>query len=206
MQPIFKVILFFVVVIFPLVPALFAIPWVSTAAIIALVAFWILEPTWGPWLYLGICLNLMQWRAWQLYIHKLKMSVYLFSPAMATQNASSLRLSIGAAVGVLRSLIDGDVAPAILGALVGLLLFGLQGILFPNAEVIAQGCGYPNLSPEDAPSFTRLMEKADYQTLLNFNKRARKLGLFGPMLAVELAKVIDEKESQAGTNSQSNQR
>ncbi len=133
------------------------------------------------------------------------MSVYVFSLSMAMQNSSSTWLAIGAAIGAIRSLAGrNDLTGALLGGIVAVLLFGLQAILFPNPTVITQACGYPNVSPEDVPSLMSLLEKADYPTLLKFDREARRAGIFGPMLAAELAKVLEEKESRGRAKSVTN--
>jgi len=159
-----KVLLLPVLAILPLLPLAFTLPVIRTIAVIGLLGFWMLDPSWGSWVYVGICLNLMWYRAYLLYVEKLRMSVYVFSPTTGMQNSSSVWLAIGAAIGGIRSLTVGDLTGAVLGGLVAVLLIGLQGILFPNPAVISQGCGYPNVSPEDLPSFMTLLEKADYPT------------------------------------------
>ncbi len=179
--------------VLPFVPAVLALPWVSTLAIVVLVGFWMLDPSWGAWVYAGICLNLIQWRTWQLHVQKLRMSIYVSSPSMGIQNGSSVEAAIGAAIGAVRSFAGGDIVGTALGALVAALLFGLQGILFPNPSVISQACGYPFVSSEE---LARLLEKADYPTLLKFNRQARRMGISGPMLPVELTKALEEKESR----------
>lgn len=189
-----KIVLLLVLAVLPMVPVVFALPWVSTITTVVLVGFWLLDPSWGSWLYVGICLNLMQWRAWQLYVQKLRMSVYVSSPTMGIQNGSSVELAIGAGIGAARSLVGGDFVGTGLGVVVALLLFGLQGILFPNASVISQACGDTFVPPEE---LLRLLEKADYPTLLRFNRQARKVGILGPMLPVELTKVLEEKQRRA---------
>ena len=59
-------------------------------------------------------------------------------------------------------------------------------------SVIAQACGYPFVSSEE---LARLLDKLDYPTLLKFNRQARRSGVSGPMLAAELMRVLDERES-----------
>lgn len=186
-----KIVLLLVLAVLPRVPVVFALPWVSTISTVALVGFWLLDPSWGSWLYVGICLNLLQWRTWQLYVKKLRMSVYVSSPTMGIQNGSSVELAIGAGIGAVRSLVGGDFVGTGLGVVVALLLFGLQGILFPNSSVILQACGDPFVSSEE---LLLLLEKADYPTLLRFNRHARKVGILGPVVPIELGKVLDEKQ------------
>jgi len=188
-----KTVLLLVLAVLPMVPVVFALPWVSTITTVALVGFWLLDPSWGSWLYVGICLNLIQWRAWQLHVKKLRMSVYVSSPTMGIQNGSSVELAIGGGIGAVRSLVGGDFVGTGLGVVVALLLFGLQGILFPNPSVILQACGDPFVSSEE---LLPLLEKADYPTILRFNRHARKVGILGPLLPVELGKVLDEKQGR----------
>lgn len=185
-----KALLLIVLAVLPMIPAVLALPWISTATVVALVGFWIVDSSWGPWVYAGICLNLLQWRAWQLHVDKLRMSAYVSSPSMAMQNGTSVEAAIGALVGAIRSFVAGDMAGTVLGVVVAALLFGLQGILFPNPSVIAQVCGHPFVAAEE---LSRLLEMADYPTLLKFNRHARKNGLAGPILAVELANVLETK-------------
>ena len=84
-----KTLLLIVLVFIPLVPAVLALPRISTGVVGVLLGFWIVEPSWGPWVYAGVCLNLLQWRVWQLHIEKLRMSLYISSPSMAIQNGTS---------------------------------------------------------------------------------------------------------------------
>ncbi len=122
-----RVLLLPVLAILPLVPVVFTLPIIRTIAVIGLLGFWMLDPSWGSWVYVGICLNLMWWRAWQLYIQRLSMSIYVSSPSMGMQNSSSVWLAIGAAIGAIRSLAGGDFTGVVLGGIVAMLLFGLQG-------------------------------------------------------------------------------
>jgi hypothetical protein len=138
-----KVLLLIVLCFVPLIPAVLALPRISTAVLVVLLGFWLVERSWGPWVYAGVCLNLLQWRAWQLHIEKLRMSLYVSSPSMAVQNGTSGEAAIGAGIGAIRSLIAGDVAGICLGAVMAALMFGLQGMLFPNPSVIAEACGHP---------------------------------------------------------------
>lgn len=196
-----KILLLLVLAVLPVVPVVLAMPLVSGVLVVGLVGVWMVAPSWGPWLYVGSSLSLIQWRAWQLCVKRLRMSIYVSSPSMGTQNSSSVWLSIGAAIGGIRSFVGGDLTGAVLGGLVAVLLFGLQGILFPNPAMISQACGYPMVSSEE---LVRLLEKADYPTLLRFNRQARKAGIFGPMLAVELARLLEEKESRGRGRSERN--
>jgi len=176
----------------PLIPAVLALSWISTAVVVALLGFWIVEPSWGPWVYAGVCLNLLQWRARQLHLAKLKMSLYMSSPSMAIQNDTSGKAAIGAVLGAIRSLVAGDVAGVCIGVVIAVLLFGLQGVLFPNSSVIAQACGHPFVSDEE---LSHLLERTDYPTLLKFNRFAKKSGLSGPLLAAELASFLERTRS-----------
>jgi hypothetical protein len=183
-----KALLLIVLTFGPLIPAILALSWISTAAVVALLGFWIVEPSWGPWVYAGVCLNLLQWRAWQLHLAKLKMSVYVSSPSMAIQNGTSGEAAIGAILGAIRSLVAGDVVGISIGVVITALLFGLQGVLFPNSSVIAQACGHPFVSDQQ---LSDLLERTDYPTLLKFNRFAKKSGLPGPLLAAELATFLE---------------
>jgi len=187
-----KILLLLVLTVLPMVPVVLALPWISTAAVVVLLGFWMLDPSWGPWVYGGICLNLLQWRTRQIHVDKLKMSVYVSSPSMAIQNGTSVEAAIGAAIGAIRSFVAGDISGTALGVIVAGLLFGLQGILFPNPSVITQVCGDPFVAPDE---LSRLLERADYPTLLKFNRHARKRALSRTMLAVELANVLDRNQS-----------
>lgn len=109
---------------------------------------------------------------------------------MAIQNGTSGKAAIGAVVGAFASFIAGDVTGACFGVVIAALLFGLQGILFPNPSVIAQACGHPFVTDEE---LARLLERIDYPTLLKFNRLARKNGLFGPILAAELANFVERE-------------
>lgn len=175
-----------------MVPVVLALPWISTAVVVVLLGFWMVDPSWGPWVYAGICLNLLQWRTRQLHVAKLRMSAYVSSPSMGVQNGTSVEAGIGAVIGAIRSFMAGDIAGTALGVIVAALLLGLQGILFPNPSVISQACGYPFVAPEE---LSRLLERANYPTLLKFNRRARKKGLSGPMLAIELASVLETNQN-----------
>jgi len=186
-----KVLLLLVLAVFPMGAALFALRWISTIAIILSLGFWMLDPSWGAWVYVGICLNLIQWRTWQLHIQRLRMSAYVSSPAMAIQNSSSVKAAVGGGIGAVRSFAGGDIVGVALGVLIAAVLFGLQGLLFPNPSIISQACGYPFVSSEE---LARLLDKLDYPTLLKFNRQARRSGVSGPMLAAELMRVLEERE------------
>ena len=114
------------------------------------------------------------------------------SPSMGVQNGTSVEAGIGAVIGAIRSFMAGDIAGTALGVIVAALLLGLQGILFPNPSVISPACGYPFVAPEE---LSRLLERADYPTLLKFNRRVRRKGLSGPMLAIELASVLETNQN-----------
>ncbi len=73
------------------------------------------------------------------------------------------------------------------GVAIAALLFGLQGILFPNPSVVAEACGHPFVTDEE---LSRLLDTTDYPTLLKFNRLARRNGLSGPILAAELASFL----------------
>jgi hypothetical protein len=185
-----KILLLLVLTVLPMVPVVLALPWISTAAVVAMLGFWMVEPSWGPWVYAGICLNLLQWRAWQLHVEKLRMSLYVPSPSMAIQNGTSGEAAIGAGIGAIRSFIAGDVAGICFGVVMAALMFGLQGMLFPNPSVIAQACGHPFVSDEE---LSHLLERTDYPMLLKFNRLARKSGLGGPILAAQLANFLESE-------------
>ena len=185
-----KIILLLLFAVGPVVSVVLAMPFVSTLFVLGLVAAWLAAPSWGSWLYVGSCLGLMQWRAYLLYLSRLRMSVYVSSPSMAEQNRASVWLAAGAAVGGIRSFAGGDMTWAVLGGLVALTLFGLQGILFPNPAVISQACGYPTVSLTE---LQLLLDKIDYQTLLRFNREARKSGAFG----MDLARFLEERQTSA---------
>lgn len=185
-----KALLLIVLTFVPMIPAVLALPWISTAVLVGLLGFWMFDPSWGAWVYAGVCLNFLQWRAWQLHLKKLRMSLYVSSPSMAIQNGTSGKAAIGAVVGAILSFIAGDVTGTYLGVVIAALLFGLQGILFPNPSVIAQACGHPFITDEEV---ARLLERIDYPTLLKFNRLARKNGLSGPILAAELANFVERE-------------
>lgn len=185
-----KALLLVVLTFVPMIPAVLAFLWISTAVVVGLLGFWMVDPSWGAWVYAGICLNLLQWRAWQLHLGKLSMSLYVSSPSMAIQNGTSMKAAIGAVVGAIRSLIAGDVAGTCVGVVIAALLFGLQGMLFPNPSVIAQACGHPFVTDEE---LARLLERTDYPTLLKFNRLARRNGWAGPILAAELANFLERE-------------
>jgi hypothetical protein len=175
----------------------------SWIVLACLIGFWLLYPEWGPWVYAGVCLNLIQFRAWLIYINRVDMATYVFSPSMAIQNGSSLELAIGAVVGGIRSFIGGDLTGAIMGGVIAGLLFFLQGILFPNNSVILQACGDPMVDIEKLtdPSaqgkaiqeIMRLLEKVNYPALLKFNRQMRRdsPSVCGPMLTRELAQWLE---------------
>ncbi len=185
-----RAVLLIVLTFFPGIPAVLALPWISTAAVVGLLGYWMMDPSWGAWVYAGVCLNLLQWRAWQLHLNKLRMSLYVSSPSMAIQNGISGKAAIGAVVGAIRGLIAGDAVGTCLGVVIAGLLFGLQGILFPNPSVIAQACGHPFIGDEE---LSRLLERTDYPMLLKFNRLAQKNGLSGPILAAELANFLERE-------------
>lgn len=185
-----KTLLLIVLTFFPMIPAVLARPWISTAAVVGLLGYWIVDPSWGAWVYTGVCMNLLQWRAWQLHLRKLRMSLYVSSPSMAIQNSTSGKAAIGAVIGAIRSGIAGDVPGTCLGVVIAALLFGLQGILFPNPSVVAEACGQPFVTDEE---LARLLERTDYPTLLRFNRLARKNDLSGPILAAELANFLERE-------------
>ncbi len=166
------------------VNAILALPLVSPAAVVAVIAFWLLVPAWGPWLYVGTSLGLMQWRAWQLHVRRLRMSTYVHSPSMMIQNSASMWLSIGGVIGAVRSFVGGDFVGVVLGGLVAVLLFGLQGVLFPNQRLIWQVCGGFALLADEVE---HLLKNLDYQTVLRFNRQARK----GGISPKELARVLN---------------
>lgn len=188
-----KIVLVLALAVAPIVPIVLAMPVVSSVVVLALLGVWLAFPSWGSWLYVGCCLGLMQWRAWQLYVNRLRMSVYVFSPSMAIQNSRSVWLQIAGAIGGICSFAEGDVMVAVLGWLFAALLFGLQGILFPNPEVISHACGYPLMPIEE---LRKLLEKVDYPTLLRFNRQSRKAGISGPMLGVELTQFLEKRDSR----------
>jgi hypothetical protein len=191
-----KLLLSLVLAFLPLVPVVFTVPIIRAIVGIALLGWWMLDPSWGAWVYAGICLNVMQYRGWHLYVGKMRMSAYVLSPSMKMQNSSSVWLGIGAVIGGLRSLALGDPAGVVIAGLVAALLFGLQALLFPNPRIIVQACGYPFVSSECVSSLLPLLEKLDYPTLLRFNRQTRKAGIpGGPIIAAELAKLLDEKGS-----------
>jgi hypothetical protein len=101
------------------------------------------------------------------------------------------RAAIGAGIGAVRSLVAGDLVGIGLGVVVGAALIGLQGVLFPNPSVILQACGDPFVSSEE---ILPLLERADYPTLMRFNRHARKSGLLGPLIPLELGRMLDEKQ------------
>ena len=104
---------------------------------------------------------------------------------MAIQNRSAVWLAVGAAAGATRSFAAGDIAWTVIGMLLAIFLFALQGLLFPNATVISQVCGYPLISLEELQS---LLDRVDYPTLLAFNKASKKSGAFGMDLSDYLGK------------------
>ena len=185
-----RALLLIVLTFFPMIPVVLGLRWISTAAVIGILGFWMIDLSWGAWAYAGVFLNLLQWRAWQLHREKLKMSLYMSSPSMAIQNGTSGKAAIGAVIGAIRSLTAGDVAGTCLGVAIAALLLGLQGVLFPNPSVIAQACGHPFLSDEE---LDHLLERTDYPMLLKFNRLARKNDLSGPMLAAELATFLERQ-------------
>ena len=148
-------------------------PLLSALVVVALTAVWLLVPSWGGWIFVGTSLGLMQWRVWKLYVQRLAMSVYVYSPSMAIQNRSAVWLAIGAAIGAIRSGIGDDMGWAAVGALLAVTLFASRGLLFPNAAVISQACGYPLVSLEELQS---LLKRLDYPTLLAFNKESKRAG------------------------------
>jgi hypothetical protein len=180
-----KLALLVLLVFVPLTPVLLSLPLLSTLVVAALTAIWLLVPSWGGWIFVGTSFGLIQSRVWQLYLQRLKMSVYVSSPSMAIQNRSAVWLAIGAAVGAIRSGIGGDIGWAVVGALLAITLFASQGILFPNAAVISQACGYPLVSLDELQS---LLNRLDYPTLLAFNKESRRAGAFGVDLDTYLKK------------------
>src|SRR5574337_538082 len=200
---VFKLLLLITLAIVPMVPVVFALPGVSTVVVVGLVGFWVLDPSWGPWLYVGSCLSLMQWRAWEIYVKRLKMAKYVFSPSMHIQNRSAVWLGIGAVIGSIRSFAGGDLIGGVLGGLVAVLLLGLQGILFPNPTVISRACGHPMVAVEE---LSRLLEKTDYPTLLKFNRQARRKLISGLMLASELARMLEENERQRNSQTRPEER
>src|SRR2546426_5246996 len=121
-----KILLLLVLTVLPGVPVVLALPWISTAVVVVLLGFWMVDPAWGPWVYAGICLNLLQWRTWLLYVDKLRMSMYVFSPSMGIQNGTSVEAGGGAVIGAIRSFIGGDIAGTAIWGIVGAPLFGLQ--------------------------------------------------------------------------------
>jgi len=181
-----KIALLVLLTLVPVTPVLLSLPVMSVVVVVALAAAWLLIPSWGPWIYVGGSLGLIQWRVWQLYLQHLKMSVYVSSPSMAIQNRSAVWLAVGAAAGAIRSFAAGDIAWTVIGALLAILLFGLQGVLFPDAAVISQVCGYPLISLEELQS---LLDRVDYPTLLAFNKASKKSGGFG----MDLSHYLDKQ-------------
>jgi len=95
-------------------------------------------------------------------------------------------LAIGAAIGAIRSYIAGDIGWTVIGALLAVMLFVSQGVLFPNAAVISQACGYPLISLDELQA---LLDRLDYPTLLAFNKESRRAG----GLAVDLGAYLNRK-------------
>ena len=85
-----KIALLVLLTVIPLTPVLLSLPVISVAVVIALAAAWLINPSWGPWIFVGSSLGLIQWRVWQLYLQHLKMSVYVSSPSMAIQNRSAV--------------------------------------------------------------------------------------------------------------------
>ena len=79
----------------PLTPVLLAMPLLSALVVVALTVVWSLVPSWRGWIFVGTSLGLMQWRVWKLYVQRLAMSVYVYSPSMAIQNRSAVWLAIG---------------------------------------------------------------------------------------------------------------
>ena len=166
-----KIALLVLLTVIPLTPVLLSLPVISVVVVIALAAPWLINPSWGPRIFVGSSLGLIQWRVWQLYLQHLKMSVYVSSPSIAIQNRSAVWLAVGAAAGAIRSFAAGDIAWTVIGMLLAIFLFALQGLLFPNAAVISQVCGYPLISLEELQS---LLDRVDYPTLLAFNKASKK--------------------------------
>jgi hypothetical protein len=178
-----KIALLVALVFVPVTPVLLSLPLISALVIVGLTAAWLLAPSWGAWIFVGSSLGLIQWRVWQLYLQRLKMSVYVSSPSMAIQNRSAVWLGIGAAIGAVRSYVAGDIGWTVVGALIAVTLFASQGVLFPNAAVISQACGYPLVSLEELQS---LLDRLDYPTLLAFNKESRRAGALGMNLGAYL--------------------
>jgi hypothetical protein len=129
-----KIVLLLVFAVFPVVAVVLAFPLVSTLFVLGLVAAWLAIPSWGPWLYVGCCLGLMQWRAELLYLSRTRMSVYVSSASMAEQNSASVLLAVGAVVGGIRSFAAGDTTWAVLGGLVALHTF------WPAGDSLPQSC------------------------------------------------------------------
>ena len=85
-----KIALLVLLTVIPLTPVLLSLPVISVVVVIALAAPWLINPSWGPRIFVGSSLGLIQWRVWQLYLQRLKMSVYVSSPSMAIQNRSAV--------------------------------------------------------------------------------------------------------------------
>jgi len=157
--------------------------------VLGFLAAWIVVPSWGSWLYVGSSLSLLLWRPWQLYGKRVSMSVYVSSPRIGVQNGSSVWLAIGAVIGGVRSVVGGDLTGAVLGGLVAMLLFGLQGLLFPNQALVLRVCGAGVLSSAEVE---RLLANMDYAAVLRFNQQARK----GGISPEEFARVWREREGE----------
>ncbi len=192
-----KLLLLLVLAVVPVLSLVFAVPMIRGIAIAGLVGFWMLVPSWGPWVYGGFCANLLQWRAWLRHVARVRMAVWVASPSLERQNSSALWLAIGAAVGCLRSLASKDLAGAVLGGLVAGLLFGLRGMLFSSSGKAPQISGYPVVSEKE---LVGQAEKTDDATLIQLKSEVRWAGLFGRALGLTLVQMKEKEEGMPDPN------
>lgn len=96
-----KLLLVLALAVIPLPPAVFALPLISPLAVVAVMVFWMIVPGWGPWVYVGVCGDLVQWHLWLLWR---KGFVWpMMSPSLANQNSAAAWLSTVGIAGVIRS-------------------------------------------------------------------------------------------------------
>ncbi len=122
-----KLLLVLVLAVSP-VNAVLALPFVSPAAVAAVIGFWLVLPGWGPWVYAGVCAGLVQFRVWLLWTTG--PSGLGYSPSIANQNSASAWLLIGGFIGAVRSWYAADALGTLIGLLIAVTLLILQGILF----------------------------------------------------------------------------
>jgi hypothetical protein len=133
-----KIVLMLVLIFLPS-HLILTLPFVSSAAVLLVVGFWMVVPGWGPWIYAGICGSLIQWRIWLIsqeygwrsFLRRPRsVAVDRRSPSLINQNVASAWLMFGGIAGAVRSWYAADGLGALVGVIVGIALLLLQGILF----------------------------------------------------------------------------